>query len=145
MGQADIDELDATLVQQIEEDAEQLEKFTQWACFGRGDFASGEVVAPEVSSYCGYWTALEETLARIDGPAAALGALLEWMDELEAASVVPSPVSDDFDAVHEWYDSVVDEIPAEDLFGSEDEYAPQAVSDAAARLGEWSDSACQEQ
>jgi len=125
------------ITREFEQDAETMESFTGFACFGEGSFAPPD--DPELVMFCDSFEAFTDLLFFTEDPAATVELIANWFDDTE--SFVPEEIKADFDLFHRWVDDNRLEFDPEQLEAAFDS-APQDVQDAGNRFGEWSDEHC---
>ena len=129
----------ARMAREVEEDAEIMESFTEWACFGEGSYEPPTPVDPAIEAYCESF--IEMTLLAEGDPEGdeLIDVVAIWFDETEAT--VPAAIEDDFAIFHRWFDDARLETSVSELDETLDS-APLEVQQAIDRFGSWSDSNC---
>ena len=145
-GDLDIDDIDGfedidfdRITREFEEDAQTMEDFTDFACFGEGTFDPPTPEDPDLAAYCDSFEEFTDLVFFIEDPAELAELTAQWFDDTEA--IVPAEIAADFGVLHRWFDDMMLEVEPAELDALFDT-APQSVQDAGNRFGEWSDDRC---
>lgn len=157
-GEENLEPEDFAQFDRLVTDLEQIEAFTEWSCFGEGDFeqntAPTTTAAPVVtlptqsehltadeSAYCLFFAGLIQIMQPLEeDPEAGIEALLEWLEV--AVAISPESLRPDLVVIRDWYVGAVETVPAKELFYNEIDYMSRDIADANGRIGEWSNANC---
>ncbi len=146
----DEDELPAgadRLLVSIAAEGASIERHIEAACFGildsdigDGDRSDPPPADPAVAEFCRTLEALDRQLAATEDPDEQVAVVLVFFEEVSASA--PAEIRSEVALLAGWYRDAVEQFPAAELFGREEELAPAEVTEASEIVGLFADDAC---